>query len=136
MATFKLSGSRLIIRGDLDDEAEIEMRDRCGDLLALPAQEGAESVIVDLSKVGRLTSMCVGTLVALWIDLREAGRSGRIIPSQSVMRVFELAGLTEVLLKPPPGKKAKDSGRDENESKKEGDEDGDQKHGGGRRAKF
>jgi len=39
-----------------------------------------------------LSSMCIGTLVALWIDLREAGRRGKIIPSRPVMRALELAG--------------------------------------------
>ncbi len=137
MAELRLSGSRLIVRGDLDEDAEFEMRDRCRELLA----GGSGPVTVDLSKAGAMSSMCIGTLVALWIDLREAGRSGKIVPSPSVMRMLEMTGLDAVLLRRPAAGKSPEA--DEGVGGGEGDEgtgsdDGakDKAKDGGKRAKF
>lgn len=128
MAEFRLTGSRLIVRGDLDQDSQVELRDYCRDLLA----GGSDPVTVDLSKVGDLTSMCIGTLIALWIDLRESGRRGKIVPSPSVMRLLEVTGLADVLLRPPAVKEAVrgDGGADGGEQDKES------KHEGAKRAEF
>ena len=132
MADFKLSGSRLVVRGDLDDECEAEMRDSCRELF-----EGSSgAVTVDLSKVARVTSTSVGILLGLWIDLRDAGRSGKIVPSPAVVRVLELTGLAAVLLRPSSGRKAAGSGKGKGAEGAEGEGGGDAKPGGGKRAKF
>ncbi len=129
MAEFKLSSSRLVVRGDLDEDGEIEMRECCRELL----QHGADPVTVDLSKAGRIASVCIGTLVAFWIDLREAGRRGKIVPSPSVMRVLEMTGLAGVLLRPLTAGKPEDADADGDEDAEKG---GGSKHGGAKRAKF
>jgi anti-anti-sigma factor len=134
MAEFKLSGSRLVVRGDLDDACEAEMRDCCRELF--DGSSGA--VAVDLSKVGSVTSTTVGVLLGLWIDLRDAGRSGKIVPSPAVVRVLELTGLAAVLLRPSSGRKASGAGKGKGKGA-EGDEDeggDDTKRGGAKRAKF
>ena len=123
MAELRLSGSRLIVRGNLDEDAEFEMRDRCRELLT----GSSGPVTVDLSKAGGMSSMCIGTLVALWIDLREAGRAGKIVPSPSVMRMFEMTGLDAVLLKPPAAGRlpeAGEGGGDESTGSDDGAKDG------------
>ena len=124
MADLKLSGSRLVVRGDLDDS--------CRELF-----EGSSgAVTVDLSKVARVTSTSVGILLGLWIDLRDAGRSGKIVPSPAVVRVLELTGLAAVLLRPSSGRKAAGSGKGKGAEGAEGEGGGDAKPGGGKRAKF
>ncbi len=127
MAEFKLSGSRLVIRGDLDHDFEAEMRDCCRELV----EGDSDAVTVDLSKVGSVTSGCIGVLVGLWVDLRDAGRRGKIVPSPSVVRVLELTGLAGVLLRPPSGRKAADAGSGKGEDEGDGS-----KRGGAKRAKF
>ena len=132
MAEFKLSSSRLVVRGDLDEDDEIEMRECCRELL----ERGTDPVTVDLSKAGRIASVCIGTLVAFWIDLREAGREGKIVPSPSVMRVLEMTGLAGVLLRPLAAGKPEDGGDAGADGGEGAEEGGDSKHDGARRAKF
>ena len=117
MAEFRLHGSRLIVRGDLDEDAEVEMRCGCRELL----DRDAETLTVDLSRAGRTASTCIGALVAFWIDLREAGRRGKIVPSPSVMHELEVTGLAGVLLRPMAGGASRDE---------------DSKGDGAKRAKF
>ncbi len=102
MANFELIGNRLEISGILDTSAEAQLRDGLQKLI----DSGAEVVTADLSKVEMITSVCIGALVVLWIDLCEAGRRGQLITSPAVKKVLDMTGLSAVLLdaaglKPP-----------------------------------
>ncbi len=102
MARFELSGDRLKISGILDTNAEAQLRDGLQKLL----DSGAEVVTADLSGVEMITSVCIGALVVLWIDLCGAGRRGQLVTSPAVKKVLDLTGLTAVLMdaagmKPP-----------------------------------
>ena len=95
MASFNLSGDRLTASGILDADAQDQLRCNCEKLLA----GDAEVVTVDLSEVDVITSVCVGTLVALWIDLRSAGRRAKLKASPGVRKVLEMTGLIPVLMR-------------------------------------
>ena len=95
MASFNLSGGRLTASGILDADAQHQLRYNCERLLA----GDAEVVTVDLSKVDAITSVCVGTLVALWIDLRSAGRRAELKASPGVRKVLDMTGLIPVLMR-------------------------------------
>ncbi len=103
MATFELSGHRLKISGILDTSAEAQLRDGLQRLL----ESGADVVTTDLTGVEMITSVCIGALVVLWIDLCEAGRRGKLLTSPSVKKVLDMTGLTTVLMDTaglaPPG---------------------------------
>ena len=95
MASFNLTGGRLTASGILDADAQDQLKHNCEKLLA----GDAEVVTVDLSKVDVITSVCVGTLVALWIDLGSAGRRAKLKTSPGVRKVLEMTGLTPVLMR-------------------------------------
>lgn len=92
MAEFKTVGDRLTVTGRLDASAEPELTSHGRKLL----EGGAETVELDLSRVEQIASVCIGSIVALWIDLRPAGIRLKIIPSPAVKRVLELTGLAGV----------------------------------------
>ena len=94
MASFSFSGDRLTASGILDADAQDQLSINCEKLLA----GDAEAVTVDLSEVDVITSVCVGTLVALWIDLRSAGRRVKLKASPGVRKVLDMTGLTAVLM--------------------------------------
>ena len=101
MAEFKIVGDRLTVVGPLDGSAQAELRSHCRKLL----DGGAETVELDLSGVEHIASVCIGSIVAFWIDLRPAGIRLKIIPSPAVKRVLELTGLAGVFARaarPPP----------------------------------
>jgi anti-anti-sigma factor len=93
MAEFDLSGDRLAVNGVLDSNAEGQLRSSFRKLL----ESDAEVVTVDLSEVKMITSVCIGALVVLWIDLGSAGRRGRLVTSPAVKKVLDMTGLTGVL---------------------------------------
>jgi anti-anti-sigma factor len=92
VAEFKIAGGQLTVTGRLDSADEDELRERLGELF----DSGAETISVDLSKLEGISSLCIGSLVALWIDLREAGKRLKIRPSPAVKRMFDLSGLADV----------------------------------------
>jgi anti-anti-sigma factor len=103
MAEFKTVGERLTIVGPLDGSAQAELRSHCRKLL----DSGAKTVELDLSRVEQIASVCIGSIVAFWIDLRPAGIRLKIMPSPAVKRVLELTGLADVFARAarqnPPG---------------------------------
>ncbi len=105
MAGFELSEGRLTLSGVLDSDAEGQLRDALRRLL----DGGAQVVTVDLSRVEMITSVCVGALVVLWIDLCAAGRQVQFATSPAVKKVLDTTGLTNVLMgdaggeRPEPG---------------------------------
>lgn len=94
MAVFDLHTDRLTVSGILDTDAQDQLRYNCEKLLA----GSAEAVTIDLSEVERITSVCVGTLVALWIDLCSAGRRAKLTASPEVKKILDMTGLAAVLL--------------------------------------
>jgi len=92
MAEFQLTNDRLIVRGILDSDGELQLRKGLQQLLA----SGAAAVTVDLSKVESINSICVGSLVAAWIDFRSAGKRAALVASPAVRKVLDLTGLSNV----------------------------------------
>jgi anti-anti-sigma factor len=95
MAEFRTVGERLTIVGSLDGSAQAELRSHCQELL----DSDAETVELDLARVDQISSVCIGSIVAFWVDLRPAGRRLRIVPSPAVKKVLEMTGLAAVFAK-------------------------------------
>ena len=91
MATFELSDATLMVDGNLDHDAEREFKEYCARLVTLEA----ESVTLDLREVTSINSVSIGHLVALCMDLRDAGKRAILQPSRIVTRILEMTGLTE-----------------------------------------
>ncbi len=94
MASFDLSGDRLSVSGALDANAQSQLSDHCRKLL----DSGGDAVTIDLSGVEMITSVCIGTLVATWIDLNSAGKRAELVASSGVMKVLDLVGLTQMFI--------------------------------------
>lgn len=87
------SASVLAIRGEIDVSTAPELRDR---LLAV-AQDGGQTVIVDLSEVTFLDSTALGVLVSGLKRFRAEGGDLRlVVTGRSVAKVLEITGLVEV----------------------------------------
>jgi anti-anti-sigma factor len=104
MAEFERSDDGLVVEGPLD----IEAAPKLGRHLKVLLDSDAEVLTLDLSKVKYISSICVGSLVAFWVDLRPAGRRMKVAPSPAVRKVFDMVGLSGVFAKaasvrkPPP----------------------------------
>ena len=90
MAVFMIGMGRLDVSEGLDGEAEEEFKEYLSKLLL----DGPETVTIDLTKVDYIASMCMGTLVAFWIDLCAAQRIMDLQVSTEVRRVMDVSGLT------------------------------------------
>jgi len=95
MASFESTGTCLKVSGILDGEAEVPLRAQLQKLI----ESGEKSLELDLSDVESITSICIGALVAFWIDLSEAGGKLKFSSSEQVKRVLDMTGLTSVLMK-------------------------------------
>jgi anti-anti-sigma factor len=95
MASFELSGNQLKMSGSLDGDAEGPMRAQLDKLLG----GTTGPVEVDMLGVDVISSICIGALVAFWIDLNSGGRTLKLSASPQVKRVLDLTGLTTVLMK-------------------------------------
>ena len=93
MSDFELDGNRLKVSGDLEAMQETELREHCATLFL----EAGETVRIDLTQVESISSVCIGALVTLWIDLCAAGRRIELKASPAVEKVLNMAGL-DVLL--------------------------------------
>jgi len=106
MAEFDRSDEGLVVTGSLDGDSESKLRRHLQVLL----DGESDPVTIDLSKVDFISSVCVGSLVAFWVDLRPAGRRMKIAPSTTVRKVLDMTGLSGVFAraasarKPPPKK--------------------------------
>ncbi|MHC4250206.1 MAG: STAS domain-containing protein [Planctomycetota bacterium] len=104
MAEFDRGDDGLAVRGSLDGDSEGKLRRHLQVLLG----GDAETVSINLSKVDSISSICVGSLVAFWIDLRPSGRRMKVAPSPAVRKVLDMTGLSGVFAKaasvrkPPP----------------------------------
>ena len=103
MAEFDRSDEVLVVTGSLDGDSESKLRRHLQVLL------GGESdpVTIDLSKVDFISSVCVGSLVAFWVDLRPAGRRMKIAPSAAVRKVLDMTGLSGVFARAASARKPK-----------------------------
>lgn len=142
MAEFERSDEGLVVTGPLDVEAEAKFRRHLRVLL----DSDAEALTLDLSKVKYISSICVGSLVSFWIDLRPKGRRMKIVPSPIVRKVLDMVGLSGVFAKAasvrkaPPAEESSskrahfdDDSAGDGDSKAEGDSaaEGDSKDEGG-----
>jgi anti-anti-sigma factor len=89
---FELQGNKLVVRGSLDAGVEDELRRHCDQLLAAPETE----LVVDLSAVGYIHSLSVGTLSYAWVEAISRDKEVRFIVSQYVADVFARTGLSRV----------------------------------------
>jgi anti-anti-sigma factor len=93
MASFFLDGDRLSISGHLGGEDEQELKDQAATLMKIPDKE----VTIDLSAATGISSICIGVLVATWLDLRAAGKRMELHTSAEVRRVLDLTGLAKLM---------------------------------------
>ena len=92
MADFDRSDDGLAVTGTLDGDSEEKLRRHLDVLL----KGSADTVQIDFSRVDFISSSCVGSLVAFWIDLRPSGRKMKLAPSTSVRKILDLTGLSGV----------------------------------------
>lgn len=93
MADYKLQGSKLVVTGKLDQEESNEFYAKCQDLF----EGGADTLTVDLSGVTYIGSMATGVLASLWRDAKDGDRTLKIVSSDKVKRVLNLAGLSSAM---------------------------------------
>ena len=96
-AAVEVRGECLVASGALDSRVRDAFSGGLGELL----KTNAPVVTVDLTHADSISSICVGALVALWIDLRTQGRSMHLQASPAVLRTLDLTGLTSVLMRSP-----------------------------------
>ncbi|MHC5056789.1 MAG: STAS domain-containing protein [Planctomycetota bacterium] len=126
MAEFDRGDDGLAVRGSLDGDSEGKLRRHLQVLLS----GDAETVTVNLSKVDSISSICVGSLVAFWIDLRPSGRRMKVAPSPAVRKVLDMTGLSGVFAKaasvrkPPPAEEKPASKHADFDDDAADDEDG------------
>jgi anti-anti-sigma factor len=102
MVEFDRTEGRLVVAGSLDGDAEAKLRRHLQVLL----DADADTVTLDLSKVDFISSVCVGALVAFWIDLRPKGRRMKVAPSAAVRKVLDMTGLSSVFAKAASARKS------------------------------
>jgi anti-anti-sigma factor len=95
MASFVSGGNELKVVGDLDADAEDQLKAELEKLV----MGGGSVVTVDLSQVGLTASVCIGALVVLCIDLRAMGRRAQCVLSPGVAKTLDTVGLTSVLMR-------------------------------------
>ncbi len=81
------------VGGEVDVHSAAHLRDR----LTATVDAGARSVIVDLTGLGFIDSTGLGALVAARNHAVEQGASLRLVcPSERLLKLFRITGLTEV----------------------------------------
>jgi anti-sigma B factor antagonist len=86
------SAPRIAFRGDLDLESAPRLRTLVADV----CQHGPTSLVLDLSEVSFLDSVGLSVLLAAHARLEADDVSVEVVPSPTVRRVFELAGVAEL----------------------------------------
>lgn len=92
MAAYDLQPGRLHVRGSLD----IFNSDTFYKLSRQLLRHNAEGLVLDLRGVNYISSECIGVISALWVDVCEAGKKLRIVPSHPVRKIFVLAGFDKI----------------------------------------
>ena len=95
MATYEIDAPAGILKvaGELGGGEETALRRHCDELL----RGGAAELVLDLTGVTSIVSMCVGIIAALWLDAITLERNLVVRPSKEVRRVFHLAGFDRVI---------------------------------------
>jgi anti-sigma B factor antagonist len=82
-----------VLYGEVDLHVAPELRDR----LTNAIEEGADYVVLDLSRVTFMDSMALGVLLGALKKLRPRGGELRlVVPSSDVRRIFEITLLDQV----------------------------------------
>lgn len=82
-----------VLHGEVDLHVAPELRDR----LAGAIEDGAELVVLDLSRVGFIDSMALGVLLGALKRLRPRGGELRlVVPRTELRRIFEITLLDRV----------------------------------------
>lgn len=82
-----------VLYGEVDLHVAPELRDRLTNVI----EEGAEYVVLDLSRVTFMDSMALGVLLGALKRLRPRGGELRlVVPSSDVRRIFEITLLDQV----------------------------------------
>lgn len=92
MAAYDLQPGRLHVRGSLDPFNSDTFYQLSLQLLSHDAQ----GLVLDLRRVNYISSDCVGVISTLWLDVLEAGKKLRIVPSYPVKKILILAGFDKV----------------------------------------
>jgi len=85
----ELSGSTLIVRGDLSWELDNVFSRACHDLI----EAGDTTLSVDMTDVGFVASPFIGKIVQLHATAAEGARSLKILISPRLEELFEMSGL-------------------------------------------
>lgn len=94
MPSFDFRGNHLKVTGVLDEDSEYPLRDNLRKLLAC----GTPTVEIDLTGVVSISSVCLGELVSLWVDLRATKRTMKLSVSSNVEKLLNMVGLTSVIM--------------------------------------
>ena len=90
---FDLSGSKLVVRTDLDVAGSEQLRKLCDRLI----NEGEGNLTLDLSSVKHVHSFAVGVLTYLWMEASRQKQKVDLIVSPDVAELLERSGLGDVL---------------------------------------
>lgn len=93
MPSYHLSPEKLVVAGHLDTSQREFFYQHALKLLSQSAKE----VTLDLRNVTHITSDCIGVVVSLWLDARQADKTLRICPSNSARELLVLGGLDKVI---------------------------------------
>jgi anti-anti-sigma factor len=103
--------ARCISRSDqvvlkLGGECDVATLEQLNDALREVVGQQQKEVIVDMARVTFIDSMTLGALTAAAKQVREKGRSFKVMRTitTEVRRAFEITGLDDYLLVPPPGR--------------------------------
>jgi anti-anti-sigma factor len=94
MPLYESAENHLKVIGELGATAEQRFREELEKLVV-----GGDGVVtVDLSEAKYITSVCIGALVVLCIDLRSMGRRAQCVLSPGVGKTLDMVGLTPMLM--------------------------------------
>jgi anti-anti-sigma regulatory factor len=88
---FSIDGNRLTVIGKLVEETEPGLKRALSDLML----SDSNVVEIDLREVDSISSICIGAVVAAWIDLHACERRLQVMPSKHVLRILDMAGITQ-----------------------------------------
>ena len=94
MADLEINAARGILKvsGALTGEDDVSLRRACDELLRGPSRR----LLVDMTGVDSIVSICVGVIAAMWLDAITMERELEVAPSKEVRRIFQIAGFDRV----------------------------------------
>ncbi len=97
---FVLKDGVLTVYKELDFDYDVGFDRSCNDMLNMEAQD----LIIDLSRISRITSTYIGLMAATFFQARQRDKTIAIIARGSVLRALRMAGFDNFI-------KLTDSGR-------------------------